>query len=358
VEIWRSKGTDLNDPIRHPRPPSIEGLKQTDSRQIMDPPSAPAVTVIIPTYRRPQYLGIALESALGQDFTDFEIIVTDNGREEAVRDLVMSYGDSRCRYRSNETNLGMLGNFRKAGQEARGRYVALLCDDDAWEPELLSSLVPPLDANQAMNVAFTDHYIMNGEGQILEEEGLRISNEFGRTGLAAGEHRPFLSLMVNQTISLGLGSVFRRSAMDWSELVDEAGTAFDLWLTYLLARDGGGAWYVPQRLTRYRVHEQAATVSGNGNEEGGVFCWESFLKDGRLEPYRGTIQTHLARHLEAIARRELLNGHPTRCREVALKALRTRIGKRSLALLTMSFLPMAVTRLWKHHRTRNTRAEK
>src|SRR5664280_574944 len=100
----------------------------------------PVVSVVLPTFNRPHYLAQAIQSVLDQTFVHFEVIVTDNGDSAAVRRLVASFGDVRLRYRSNETNIGLLRNALAGWAVARGQYVATLHDDDLWDPAFLQKL--------------------------------------------------------------------------------------------------------------------------------------------------------------------------------------------------------------------------
>lgn len=86
----------------------------------------PAVTVIIPTYDRPQFLQEALESVLAQSFTDLECIVVDDGSSERVE----VPRDPRIRLLRRSSNGGVAAARNSGIAEARGRYVTFLDDDD------------------------------------------------------------------------------------------------------------------------------------------------------------------------------------------------------------------------------------
>jgi glycosyltransferase involved in cell wall biosynthesis len=104
----------------------------------------PRVSVIIAAYRSQAYLGAALDSVLAQDFTDFEIVIAPDdpgdyagfaGRDPRIRVLpgvAAATGPGPARNR--------------ALAAARGDWVALLDDDDAWSPGYLSALVPAAEA--------------------------------------------------------------------------------------------------------------------------------------------------------------------------------------------------------------------
>jgi len=100
--------------------------------------SAPEVTVVIPTRFRPELVTRAVGSVLAQTFTDFEVVVVVDGPDDETRAALAGLGDDRLRV----IVLGEKGgapNARNVGAgEARGRWTALLDDDDEWLPEKLA----------------------------------------------------------------------------------------------------------------------------------------------------------------------------------------------------------------------------
>jgi glycosyltransferase involved in cell wall biosynthesis len=100
--------------------------------------SAPEVTVVIPTRFRPELVTRAVGSVLAQTFTDFEVVVVVDGPDDETRAALAGLGDDRLRV----IVLGEKGgapNARNVGAgAARGRWTALLDDDDEWLPEKLA----------------------------------------------------------------------------------------------------------------------------------------------------------------------------------------------------------------------------
>ena len=73
----------------------------------------PLVSVIIPTYNRPEYLKQAIASAVQQTYQNIEIIVCDNCSSVNLQPIVDAFDDSRIRFWRNSQNLGMVANIRK-----------------------------------------------------------------------------------------------------------------------------------------------------------------------------------------------------------------------------------------------------
>ncbi len=98
------------------------------------------VTIAIPTFKRPQLLEKALESALGQtDFENYEVIVVDNDPEEnSVLEVIRKFQRENLYYFKNEANVGLYSNWDRCIELAAGEYLSILNDDDWLSPNFLS----------------------------------------------------------------------------------------------------------------------------------------------------------------------------------------------------------------------------
>ena len=105
----------------------------------------PRVSVIIPTYRRPDFLGKAIESVLNQTFQDFEVIIVDDASNDNTGEVVRGFVDKRIHYVCHEVNRGGAAARNTGILKARGRYIAFLDDDDEWFPEILQLQISLLD---------------------------------------------------------------------------------------------------------------------------------------------------------------------------------------------------------------------
>ena len=94
------------------------------------------ITVFIPAYNREKYIGEAIESILAQSYTDFEILLIDDGSTDRTVEIMRSYTDPRLRIMRNETNLGIPRTRNKGIENARGEFIAILLD---WKNRYTSS---------------------------------------------------------------------------------------------------------------------------------------------------------------------------------------------------------------------------
>lgn len=106
----------------------------------------PRVSIIIPTYNRAHLLSRAINSVLGQDYEDFELIIVDDGSSDNTHEVVQGYTDERIRYIKVFPNSGWSSKPRNVGiANSFGEYIALLDSDDEWMPSFLSTLVAKME---------------------------------------------------------------------------------------------------------------------------------------------------------------------------------------------------------------------
>jgi hypothetical protein len=116
----------------------------------------PFFSIVIPTRQRAHLLRYALQSALEQTFDDYEIIVSNNGADQATERIVIECGNGKVRYFRTDDVLSMPDHWEFALAQARGEYVTFLCDDDAIFPDLLSNVSYAIQTYRAGVVSWLD----------------------------------------------------------------------------------------------------------------------------------------------------------------------------------------------------------
>lgn len=309
----------------------------------------PLVSVIIPTYNRPEYLQQAIASAIGQTYQNIEIIVTDNCSPENPQTIVESFGDSRIHFWRQPQNLGMLANQMHGFKMARGKYVASLHDDDMWNEDFLEKLVPPLEANSDLILAFCDQYIIDAQSQINYPDTENNTRAFKRDRLTKGVHKSFSKIgLLDKSIPTAAACVIRNNTIDWNHLPTEVGGMWDLYLTYLCAISGYGAYYYPERLTRYRTHEKTDTMlSGSKDAQAKIrkaknelFCYKIFMEDASLQEFQFYFQQQWLEAHTTLGIGLLRNEQITDARYYFWQALKQqKFNLRTIIALIISFIP-------------------
>lgn len=109
--------------------------------------SVPKVTVLMPVYNGERFLRPAIESILNQTFTDFELLIINDGSTDSSDAIIRSYSDPRIVYRVNERNVNLAQTLNKGTELARGKYIARMDSDDISLPRRLEKQVWFLDTH-------------------------------------------------------------------------------------------------------------------------------------------------------------------------------------------------------------------
>lgn len=209
-----------------------------------------AVSVIMPAYNTAPFVREALDSVLAQTYTDYEIIVVNDGSPDS-RQLEQALGPYRARitYLVQE-NRGPCAARNAALRHSRAPYVAILDSDDRWHPEYLASQLAVLDADPGIDVVYPDAVRFTAAGTGTT----RLSDMY-----ALGTEVSFLRVLSRECQIYG-GATARRAALLKVGLYDEdlrSGEDLDLWLRILKA--GGRIVYNDRVLAYYRFREGSLT---------------------------------------------------------------------------------------------------
>ena len=136
---------------------------------------SPRVSVIIPTYNRATLIGDPIESVLKQTYTDWELIVLDDGSTDDTAQVVAQYGD-RVRYVYQE-NAGETAARNAGFAHARGELISFLDSDDCMLPHNLDTLVHLLDEQSDAGIAYGWYYWMDKDGHPAMWEDPKIPGD-------------------------------------------------------------------------------------------------------------------------------------------------------------------------------------
>ncbi len=130
----------------------------------------PVVSVIIPTYKRPEYLRRAIKSVLSQSFQNFELIVVENGDSVEGRDVVSKFqaANHRVRYLYRQEPDPCLA--RNVGiTAAKGKYIALLDNNDEWLTTKLERQTAVLDSDPSVGLVTSRGWWVDAQGRTFAE---------------------------------------------------------------------------------------------------------------------------------------------------------------------------------------------
>ena len=143
------------------------------------------VSVIVPIYQVEAYLARCLDSILAQTFTDYELILVNDGTKDGCPAIMQDYADRDSRIVQVHKENGGLSSARNAGLDvARGEYIAFIDSDDYAAPTWLEDIVRAAETSGAEQVLYNYRLVIDGEvkGPYLDFEDETI--DVDRLGLA------------------------------------------------------------------------------------------------------------------------------------------------------------------------------
>ena len=212
----------------------------------------PKVSILIPTYNYAHFIGEAIESALNQTYTDFELIIIDDQSRDNTDEVVEKYlSDTRVKYIKNKKNLGLAANFNEALKYANGEYIKYLLADDVFHPALLEKMVPVMDKYPNVTLVTSKRDMFGSKSKSSDLPLLYLQD--GKTVIYAS-----LKEKAGNWIGEPTTVMFRKSALhignfntSYTCLVD-----WEMWLRLLTV---GDCYIIPETLSYFRVHDKQAS---------------------------------------------------------------------------------------------------
>ena len=213
----------------------------------------PRVSVCIPTYNGEATIARTIASVLNQSFTDFELVVVDDGSSDATARIVADVRDARVRYVRNESNLGPQGNWNRCLALARAPYIKVLPHDDLLAPNCLSRQAQILDADRETRLAlvFSARCVIGPDDRVLiRSRGFR--------GLSEG--RVEAARLMGACVRRGTNLIGEPGAVLYRNQISDRIAGFDAAQPYVIDLDywfrllvHGDAHYCNEPLASFRV---------------------------------------------------------------------------------------------------------
>ena len=234
-----------------------------------DPGQPPRISIVIPVYDREVYLAEAVDTVLAQTFTDWELVISDDGSTDGTPEVARRYADVDARIRVVSHTNGGVAIARNRGLAATNptsELVILLDSDDLWEPDALETLVNALEAHPDCVSAHALADSVDVDGTPLEGDDLadRLRTRRGYRGdhlapIPIDEPTTFAE-MVNQNCVWTPGlQLIRRDVLDRVGQFDPATDPADDWDFAIRVSRQGNSVLVDRVILHWRRHD--ATLS-------------------------------------------------------------------------------------------------
>lgn len=221
----------------------------------------PLVSIVIPTYNRPEYFCQALESALNQTYRNIEIFITDNSHNTKTKELMKKYlaQDSRIIY-EHHPDFDANGNWERAWEynNPQAEFINMLMDDDLFKPNKLEVMVQVYMDNPDIALVTSNRECIDSKGNIIPAikyiNAFDINEDVRIPRIGAGRYmlRNQHNFLGEPTTVLVKKSNLVNNYYGWDRLpMTYRATDFPTWLGLLTK---GDVMFLAEKLSSFRLH--------------------------------------------------------------------------------------------------------
>ena len=132
----------------------------------------PKISALMPVFNRPELVRVSADSIMNQSFTDWELIIVDDGSDDETRELLNSYKDERITlvrlsYNTGLHGIGVVRNI--ALSKARGKYIAICDSDDIKHPYCFAIQSSILESLDTVGLVGSRYEEINVNGNIIKD---------------------------------------------------------------------------------------------------------------------------------------------------------------------------------------------
>jgi glycosyltransferase involved in cell wall biosynthesis len=231
---------------------------------------SPLVSICIPTYNGEKFLKECIESCLNQSFTDYEIVICDDGSTDKTVEIIESYSQTNklIRFYRNEKNLGLVGNWNRCIEHAKGQWIKFVFQDDYITKDCLEKFVNAIDDSIQLIVSERNFILPENASDDYRNYYTNVVRTLNNTSSQNSFISPKqISKLAIDHISMNFIAepsltFFRRSVVDEiGEFNPDLKQICDLEFVLRLASKYG-LKHLPLKLCAFRIH-QGSTTSSN-----------------------------------------------------------------------------------------------
>ena len=278
---------------------SAIGIQMTGKRDLSHPPrdgatAAPLVTIGLPLFNSSRYVRQSLDSLLGQTYSDFVLVISDNASTDDTAKICLQYAaaDSRIKYYRNDTNIGNPGNFNRIARLATTKYLKWSTGDDYWKPTFLERALEVMERDPSIALCYPQAVLVDAQGNnptnyddvlhLVQEDPVERFWALMNSIKLAHQHLGLIRMeFLRQTLLLG----------------SHVGSDINLLAELTLY---GKFYELPERLFFRRFHEE----SGSWNRTDAAHQARRYLASGSRRATLRLWRTH-ARYFAAVSRSPL-----------------------------------------------------
>jgi glycosyltransferase involved in cell wall biosynthesis len=284
--------------------------------------SAETISICIPVYNGADWLSEAIDSALAQTRTDFELLIVDNGSTDDSLAVARSYAgrDDRVRLEHSDETVSAIANHNRCLDLARGSLIKFLHHDDVLRADCLARMAAVFEQEPAVGLVFSRRDVVlddpddpgarawaqaygtlhDGFGGLeLVNSGADLLDRwlptFGGTDFANWVAEPSATMLRKEAVRRAGG--FNLGVWQSFDV--------DLWLRVMAVSDVG---FIDEPLVRFRHHTLSLTARTSRSHEDWLdrlWLFESLLASPGFERHRKKLRSFRRRELRRVARRQI-----------------------------------------------------
>jgi len=250
----------------------------------------PEISICIPTYNGEQYIARTIQSVLDQTFSNFEIIVSDDGSTDKTLQIVRSFNDPRIARIDSLSKVGAEANWNNSVANARADLVKLVCQDDLLYRHCLLTEFEAMSVSANQDVAFC----------FSLRDFVTPKNRFikGRRVASSDQKKLSKTQMLRKIVRSGgnpigepMAITFRKSAFERvGKFHGDYVIDLSMWVDLLTV---GSALFIPSRLSAFRISKTS---------------WTSSLKKSQFESVRSLAKKIRLENEESVSWLDLVRG--------------------------------------------------
>jgi glycosyltransferase involved in cell wall biosynthesis len=227
----------------------------------------PEISICIPTYNGEKYIARTIQSVLDQTFSNFEIIVSDDGSTDRTLEIVRSFNDPRIVRIDSLSKVGAEANWNNSVANARADLIKLVCQDDLLYRHCLQTEFEAMSvsANQDVAFCFSLRDFVTPNNRFIK--GRRIAN--------SDQKKLSRTQMLRRIVRSGGNPIGEPMAVTFRKTAFERAGKFhgdyvidlNMWVGLL---DVGSALFIPSRLSAFRISKTSWTSSLKKSQFGTV----------------------------------------------------------------------------------------
>ena len=208
----------------------------------------------MPVFNGAKYIKEAIQSVLNQTFSDFELIIVNDGSTDESAEIVRSFSDKRIRFFENDTNKGIVFTRNFAVENSLGKYIAIFDCDDIMLPEKLQKQVDFLEQNSDFAMVGSSIEMIDKDSNFIKKHIYKLPPKLLKTQLFFDNYFAQSSMLIRkkvfETFNYNAKFVMVSDYLLWSQIAQNNKVA-----------------NLKDVLIKYRVHSQSITLKQLENQQ-------------------------------------------------------------------------------------------